>query len=137
MSPKLALSLAVILAAALPASAADEPLRRVLVCAGPDASMEVYLPEKLVKGSEPDSVSLAKPVAGLYALDLSAAGKGKVLEPVRVSLVDKGETLVVDQFTRPGLKATGIPVAGGTVNFDNRFGANARCAAFNEDPEVE
>ena len=131
------LSLALILAAtALPAAAADEPLRRVLVCAGPDASMEVYLPEKIVMGSDADSVSLAKPVAGLYALDLSGAGKGKVLEWVRVSLVDKGETLVVDQFTR-GLPPTRIPVAGGTVDFDNRFGTKAQCAAFNEDPEVE
>jgi hypothetical protein len=87
-------------------------------------------------GTVADSVSLAKPVAGLYALDLSGAGKGKVLEQVRVSLVDNGETLVVDQFTR-GLPPTRIPVAGGTVDFDNRFGTKAHCAAFNEDPEVE
>jgi hypothetical protein len=136
MSPKLSLSLALILAAALPASAKEQTYRRVLVCAGPDASMEVYLPEGLVSGSGVDNVKLDKPATGLYALDLSGAGKGKVLEPVRVSLEDKGETLVVDQFTR-GLKPTRVPVAGGTVDFDNRFATKAQCAAFNEDPEIE
>src|SRR5262245_4140876 len=91
--------------AALPAAAAEEPLRRVLVCAGPDASMQVYIPEALVSGRGADSVDLSKPATGLYALDLSGAGKGKVLEPVRVSLADKGKTVVVDQFSR-GLPPT-------------------------------
>lgn len=137
MSPKLALSLALILAAAPPAAAAaDKPMRRVLVCAGPAASMEVYLPQANVGGPGADKVNLAEPVIGGYTLDLSGAGRGKVLEWVRVSLADGGETVVVDQFTR-GLPVTRIPVAGGTVNFDNRFGTKAQCAAFNEDPEVE
>lgn len=117
-------------------AASNEAMRRVLVCAGPDASMEVYLPQSVVKGSGPDNVDLSKPVAGLYALDLSAAGKGKVLEPVRVSKADDGDTIVVDQFTR-GLPPTRIPVGGGIVDFDNRFGTKAHCAMFNEDPEVD
>jgi hypothetical protein len=124
------------LAAAVAAAAENDPLRRVLVCAGPDASMEVYLPESLISGSGVASVDLSKPAVGGYTLDLSAAGKGKVLEWVRVSLEDGGETLVVDQFTR-GLPPTRVPVAGGMVSFDNRFGTNALCSAFNEDPEIE
>jgi hypothetical protein len=62
---------------------------------------------------------------------LSGAGKGESLEPVRVSLTRDKTALVVDQYTR-GLPPTQIPVAGGTVDFDNRFGTNAKCAPFNE-----
>jgi hypothetical protein len=39
--------------------------------------------------------------------------------------------VIVDQYTRK-LPATRIPVGGGTVNFDNRFGTNAKCDAFNQ-----
>lgn len=118
------------------ASGENDPLRRVLVCSGPDASMEVYVPQSLVTGSGVGKVDLSKPAIGGYTLDLSASGKGKVLEWVRVSLADGGETVVVDQFTRE-LPPTRIPVTGGTVDFDNRFGTEAQCAAFNEDPEIE
>src|SRR5690606_35458040 len=99
-------------------SADNVPLRRVLVCSGPGASMEVYLPEKLVTGTGLANVDLSQPAVGGYTLDLSGAGKGKVLEWVRVSLVDGGESIVVDQFTR-GLPPTKIPVTGGTVDLDN------------------
>jgi hypothetical protein len=124
---------ALLLAACLvaPALAGDEALRRVLACEGPDAKMEVYIPETAWSGIGVDNAALAKPVAGLYALDLSGAGKGKWLEPVRVSLVDGGATLVVDQFTR-GLPPTRIPVEGGVVDFDQRFGTEAKCGPFNE-----
>jgi hypothetical protein len=133
-TPALALILASCLAA--PALAADVPMRRVLACVGPDATIELYLPEAVVSGSGADSVDLAKPVIGAYTLDLTAAGKGKTLEPVRVSLVDKRKTVLVDQFTR-GLPATRIPVEGGVVDFDNRFGTEAKCGPFNEEPEIE
>jgi len=129
-------SLALIFAAVVPAGAADQPMRRVLVCVGPDASMELYLPEAVVGGRGVGNVHLAKPVIGAYTLDLTGIGKGKVLEWVRVSLADNGKTLVVDQFTR-GLPPTHIPIAGGTVDFDNRFGSNASCDAFNEAPEID
>ncbi len=129
-------ALALVLAAAVPAAAADQPMRRVLVCIGSDASMELYLPESIVGGRGADNVQLEKPVIGAYTLDLTGIGKGKVLEWVRVSLADGGKTLVVDQFTR-GLPPTHIPLGGGTVDFDNRFGGNANCAAFNEDPEID
>ena len=137
MLPRLSLaSFALIFAAVAPAAAVDQPMRRVLVCVGPDASMELYLPEGVVGGRGPGNVDLAKPVIGAYTLDLTGIGKGKVLEWVRVSLADSGKTLLVDQFTR-GLPPTHIPIGGGTVDFDNRFGGNANCAAFNEDPEID
>jgi hypothetical protein len=134
---KICVVLSFAFAAALSArAAADEPLRRVFVCAGPDASMEVYLPQSVIKGSGPDNVDLSEPVIGAYALDLSAAGKGKVLERVRVSRSADGEAIIVDQYTR-GLPATRVPVGGGIVDFDNRFATKAHCATFNEDPEVD
>ena len=102
---------------------------RVLACDGADAKMEVYLPQSLVnKGYQ--AVRKMKPTIGWYTLDLTSAEKGKVMEPVRVSMSADGKTVSVDQYTR-GLPPTTIPVAGGTVDFDQRFGTQAKCGPFN------
>ena len=69
------------------------------------------------------------PTIGYYTLDLSDAEKGKMLEPVRVSLSPDKKTVIIDQYTR-GLPPTRIPLAGGTVDFDKRFGTRAKCGAF-------
>jgi hypothetical protein len=102
---------------------------RVLACEGPDAKMEIYLPQSLVnKGYE--AVRKMKPTLGWYTLDLTSAEKGKVMEPVRVSMSADGKTVTINQYTR-GLPPTAIPVAGGTVDFDQRFGTKAKCGSFN------
>jgi hypothetical protein len=72
-----------------------------------------------------------KPTIGWYTLDLTSAEKGKVMEPVRVSMSADGKTVTVDQYTRR-LPPTAIPVAGGTVDFDQRFGTKAKCGRFNQ-----
>jgi hypothetical protein len=106
----------------------DAYLTRVLSCEGPDAKMELYLPQSIAyKGTA--ALRSIRPTIGWYALDLSDALKGKPLEPVRVSMSPDGKFLIVDQYTR-GLKPTRIPVDGGVVTFDNRFGTNAKCSAF-------
>jgi len=116
---------------ATPATAADEAMTRVFACKGDDAAMEVYIPQSVVQGLGVANVKLDRPVIGAYTLDLTDAGKGKDLEPVRVSLSGDKKFVIVDQYTRK-LPATRIPVGGGTVNFDNRFGTNAKCDAFNK-----
>ena len=58
-------------------AAAEVAMTRVLACEGDDAKMEVYLPQSVVTGRGVANANLTKPVVGLYALDLSAAGKGK------------------------------------------------------------
>jgi hypothetical protein len=74
-------------------------------------------------------------VIGYYALDLTDANKGKMLEPVRVTLSADKTTVIVDQYTR-GLPPTRIPTAGGTVDFDQRFGTAAKCGPFrSQDPD--
>ena len=106
---------------------------RVLSCEGPDAKMEFYLPQSLVlKGDQ--ALRQMKRTIGYYVLDLTTASKGKVLEPVRVSASGDGKTITVDQYTR-GLPPTRIPVAGGVVDFDQRFGSQAKCGAFNAHDE--
>ena len=117
---------------ASPAPAADEAMTRVFACKGDDAAMEVYTPQSAVQGAGVANVKLERSVTGAYALDLTDAGKGKTLEPVRVSLSSDKKFVIVDQFTRK-LPTTRIPVGGGTVNFDNRFGTNAKCGAFNQE----
>jgi hypothetical protein len=87
--------------------------------------MEVYVPQSV----ETNDAALVKSVIGYYTLDLSAAEKGKSLEPVKVSLSADKKTLIVNQYTRK-LPATKIPVGGGTVDFDQRFGTGAKCGAF-------
>jgi hypothetical protein len=107
---------------------------RMLSCTGPDAAMEVYIPEAIaldVKGIVHD---LQQPVIGYYTLDLTSIDKGKPLEPVKISMTADGKTVIVNQYTR-GLPPTRIPVGGGTVDFDQRFGTGAKCGPFQaQDP---
>jgi len=133
-------ALALIFAAAFAAvAAAKDPgdgayMIRMLVCEGEDAKMELYVPQSIVFGSKPQAQALAQPVIGYYALDLSGANKGKALEPVKVSMTADGKTVIVNQYTR-GLPPTRIPVGGGIVDFDQRFGTGAKCGPFQaQDP---
>jgi hypothetical protein len=113
--------------------AADTDMIRVLLCQG-EATIELYVPQSIVAGQGPNNVDLKRPVEGYYALDLTEFGKGKPLEKVRVSLAQDKTAVIVDQFNRR-LPPVRIPFAGGTVSFDNRFGANAKCNAFNTEAE--
>lgn len=111
-------------------SDASASMIRMLACEGPDAKMEVYLPESAVMSGKAQMVqALSRPVIGYYTLDLTEANKGKVLEPVKISMTADGKTVVVNQYTR-GLPRTRIPVGGGTVDFDQRFGTKAKCGPF-------
>jgi len=112
-------------ASSAPACADNEAMTRVFACENEDAKMEVYMPQSALERWP----NLDRPVVGAYALDLTAALKGKHLETVRLSVTPDKKALVVDQFTRK-LPPTRIPVDGGTVNFDNRFGSAAKCAAL-------
>jgi hypothetical protein len=102
---------------------------RMLFCQGNDANMEVYIPQSIALNGPALARALAQPVIGYYALDLSEANKGKPLEPVKVSMTVDGKAVIVDQYTRR-LPATRIPVGGGTVDFDQRFGTRAKCGPF-------
>ncbi len=145
MFRKTVLSLLVAETCVFPASAHEGALRLVLSCTGADVKMEVYLPEKIWGRSDAEIVrlvnadqgvqirhltkALANPVIGYYALDLREYGKGKPLEPVRVSMSADGAEVIVSQHTR-GLPPTRIPVGGGVVDFDRRYASAAKCAAF-------
>jgi len=107
---------------------------RMLVCHGDGPTMELYLPQSIVFGKKPLDQALAKPVIGYYTLDLSDINKGKPLEPVKVSMTADGKFVVVNQYTRR-LPPTQVPVEGGTVDFDHRFGEQAKCGPFRaQDP---
>jgi hypothetical protein len=114
------------------APAADVAMRRVLSCVGPDAKMEVYVPEALVTGTGVQNAKLDKQVVGAYSLDLSDAGKGKTLEPVRVQYSGDRKSVIVNQYTRK-LPPTVVAVAGATVDFDQRFATGAKCGPFNQE----
>ena len=107
----------------------DSYMIRVIACKGDGVSMEVYLPQSIALDPDKWKAALARPVIGYYTLDLTGPGKGKPLEPVKVSMTSDGKTVIVNQYTR-GLKPTRIPVGGGTVDFDQRFGTGAKCEAF-------
>jgi hypothetical protein len=135
----LALTLSAVLSA--PAIAKDPGqeayMIRMLSCEGPDAKVEVYIPQSIAFGSGPLARALARPAIGYYAFDLSAENKGKQLEPVKVSITADGKTVVINQYTR-GLAPTHIPLSGGTVDFDQRFGTKAKCGAFQvQDPNFQ
>lgn len=136
--PRILASLSLIVAViAAPASSAmaggvflDVPMTRVFACKGSDATMEIYLPESLLQKRNIEKLGLGGTVNGLYALDLSDAEKGKVIEPVRLRSTKDNKAIVLEQFTRKGLKPSTIPLAGGTLDFDQRFGTKAQCGAF-------
>jgi hypothetical protein len=107
----------------------DAYMIRVIACKGDQVSMEVYLPQSIARDPAKLKSALAKPVVGYYTLDLTEPGKGKPLEPVKISMTSDGKTVIVDQYTR-GLKPTRIPFSGGTVDFDQRFGTGAKCEPF-------
>ena len=134
MTRGLFLALPLLCAASIPAAAndpgTDAYMIRVLNCKGADANMEVYISQSVaLKGNAALARALAQPVIGYYTLDLTEANKGKPLEPVKVSMSVDGKTVVINQYTR-GLPPTRIPVAGGTVDFDQRFGTGAKCGPF-------
>jgi hypothetical protein len=127
---------ALLIFAALPAAAKDPGreayMIRMLACEGPDAKMEIYVPQSAVS----DRTMIKNSVIGYYSLDLSEQNKGKPLEPVRIRLSPDKKTVIVEQYTR-GLPSTRIPAAGGTVDFDNRFGTDAKCRPFGDIQTVE
>jgi hypothetical protein len=108
----------------------DVPMTRIFVCKGPDAAMEIYVPQSLVLKRNIERAGLGGTVNGLYVLDLTAAGKGKVMEPVRLRSTKDNKAMTVEQFTRKGLKPATIPIAGGKLDFDQRFGTEAQCEPF-------
>jgi hypothetical protein len=114
------------------APAADVAMRRVLLCDGPDAKMEVYVPDALVTGTGVQNAKLDMQVTGAYSLDLSDAGKGKTLEPVHVQYSRDRKSVIVEQYTRK-LPPTSVAIAGATVDFDQRFGTGAKCGPFNQE----
>ena len=117
---------AALLLTAVPALARDGAMVRVITCKGPDAAMEIYIPEDVLTGALSPKNGV---VDALYALDLSGALKGKHLERVHITQSPDHKGIVMTQYTR-GLPPTAIPEAGGTVNFDNRFGTHAVCSKF-------
>ncbi|HXC56005.1 MAG TPA: hypothetical protein VNU97_11975 [Rhizomicrobium sp.] len=121
------IAIAALLLGTAPALAAPGTYLRVISCSGPDAAMEIYAPEAVIDSL--GQLGLPAKMDGLYALDLSAALKGKHLDPVHLRLSADRKTLTVDQFTR-GLPPTNIAMEGGTVDFDNRFGTRTKCGPF-------
>jgi hypothetical protein len=121
-------------AAAKDPTDADWMIRMMVCTQDGTPNMEVYLPQSIVFGKTPLAEALARPVIGYYTLDLSDMNKGKLLEPVKVSMTADRKTVIVNQYTR-GLPPTRIPVGGGTVDFDHRFATNAKCGPFqHQDP---
>lgn len=112
----------------------DAYMIRMLSCTGPDATMEVYIPQSIALDPNGLVHNLQKPVIGYYTLDLTSVNKGKPMEPIKVSMTADGKTVIVNQYTR-GLPPTHIPIGGGTVDFDQRFGTAAKCGPFQaQDP---
>lgn len=108
----------------------DVPMMRVFACKGPDARMEIYVPQSVVLKRNIEKTGLGGTVNGLYSLDLTDAQKGKVIEPVRLRSSKDNKVIVMEQFTRKGLKPATIPIAGGKLDFDQRFGTAAECERF-------
>jgi len=117
----------------LPAYAEDEAQTRVMTCKGPDATIEIYVPESAVIGTGANNVVLPTNANGWLSLDLTEAEKGKHLEPLHARLSGDRKYLIVEQYQRD-YPATRIPVGGGTVDFDARFATQQKCSPLNPPP---
>lgn len=126
---------------------ADDPgqeayMTRVMKCSDPYLTVEIYLPNKnIFKYPAPANIPgheymLAtllsmQPTIGWYALDLSDSGKGKSLEPVRVSIAPDKKVIIVDQYTRGSAAnrtpPTRVPISGGVVQFDVKWASHVKC----------
>jgi len=128
------MALTVAVSAAAPAMSGgiflDVPMTRIFVCQGADATMEIFVPQSLLTKRNVEKQGLGGTVNGLYAVDLSGAQKGKVIEPVRLRSTKDNTAIVMTQFTRKGLKPAAIPMAGGTLDADQRSGSKAKCEPF-------
>jgi hypothetical protein len=108
----------------------EVPMTRIFACKGQDAAVEVYVPQLVIQKRDIAKIGLGRTVNGLYALDLSGSHKGKTIEAVRLRSTKDNKAIVLDQFTRKGLKPAVIPMAGGTLDLDQRFGTKVTCEPF-------
>jgi hypothetical protein len=113
-------------------NSAEVAMRRVLSCDGPDAKIELYIPQSAWAGTGVENARLDRQVMGAYVLDLTEAGKGKILEPVHLKYSTDKKAVIVDQYTRK-LPPTRIAVEGATVDFDQRFATGIKCGPFNQE----
>ena len=131
----LAAAIALLSAPAFAATLPDDRtwLIRMVACKGNGVLMEVFLPQSVVLAPH-GGMAAGATADGYYTLDLTELNKGKVLEPVHVTMSADKKFVTVDQYTR-GLPPTRIPLGGGTVDFDHRFGLDAKCGPFRaQDP---
>ena len=110
------------LALTTPSAFAAEEMIRIFRCQGTDAEMEIYS----ALGAQ--DFKAGKNVRGFYSLDLSRANKGKTLEPVSLRLSADGKAIEMARITRR-LPPVSVPLAGGVLDFDQRFGTRADCRA--------
>jgi hypothetical protein len=145
---RLFLSIVCAVAFVMPAAAKDPDqnayMTRVMKCADKaPAIVEIYLPNRVIykyplRSDIPTHDYLLStllsmpPTIGWYALDLSSNGKGKSLEPVRVTVSPDKSSIIVNQYTRGSrmnrIPPTTIPIAGGAVKFDRKWATNVTCS---------
>jgi hypothetical protein len=93
---------------------------------------EVYLPGATVRGRGAAQVHLlGKTVNGFLTFDFTPVGKNKGMEPVRISMTESNDGLLVELYTR-GSRAT-IPAQGGKVVFPQRLAEEMTCGPLNAD----
>jgi hypothetical protein len=85
----------------------------------------------LIHGSELTHAKLDRSVTGACSLDLTETGKGRMLEPVRISYGKDRKSVIIEQYLRK--LATPVPILGATVDFDQRFATAVKCGAFNQE----
>jgi hypothetical protein len=108
----------------------ETPMTRIFACRGAGTTMEVYIPQDIAVDRNVETDGLEKPLTGVYLVDMTKAERGKLLIPVKVSSTADKKAITVDQDLS-GVKPATIPIKGGKVDFDKRFGAGATCGAYN------
>jgi hypothetical protein len=147
MAARMLVTAGALVVAPIAVATANDPgqeayMTRVMKCSDPYLTVEIYLPNKNIfkypapadiPGHESMLATLLsmQPTIGWYALDLSVAGKGKSLEPVRVSIAPDKKAVIVDQYTRGSaanrIPPTRIPISGGVVQFDAKWASQVKC----------
>jgi hypothetical protein len=97
----LAAAIALLSAPAFAATLPDDRtwLIRMVACKGNGVLMEVFLPQSVVLAPH-GGMAAGATADGYYTLDLTELNKGKVLEPVHVTMSADKKFVTVDQYTR-------------------------------------
>ncbi|MEI7606741.1 MAG: hypothetical protein WCJ64_05105 [Rhodospirillaceae bacterium] len=128
--PPLVAALAFLAAGQALAAPSDPFFDMLFRCEGSGAVIEIFAATVSAQSrvEEPFVGGRSAIIHGFYAFDLTSAGRGKSLSPVRLQTLPNGKAVIVT-FADNRQDPVSIPVKGGIVTFDPKWAPDTKCHA--------